>query len=426
MRHLYRSGLFALLVAMTGALTAGPATADTAETFQGAAAARALHVSVLGQDATLGVASVDGASTLRAVADAAGQLLVQATSSSVKLTSDNTSGADPTSGSRCGQGVIPSPLSDVLSLDLVCSSVKADISKGAPHAFGQGSVAAVNLNAGTLLKQLNLDTLTQPVVDAVQPILDQLNQATGQNAQLQAGEDTVKTILEDLTTTTRTLSVKLGNSSSELTTVAGTVTSASNAQAAQIDILPLAALNNTPLASITVGSAQTRAVYDRVKGTSTASADPALVTVQLASILGGQTIKVAPGETVTILQGTPLESTIIVADGHTESGANSAKAVADGVSLELFKGLNLSTGSTSTTAAAPSAAVVLQLAHSESSVSGTPAVVSPAPPPAAAPPAQVKALALTGPSPWLGLMGIALVGSAYGARRLSRRYGEVS
>ena len=223
-----------------------------------------------------------------------------------------------------------------------------------------------------------------------------------------------------------TLSVKLGNSSSELTTVAGTVTSASNAQAAQIDILPLAALNNTPLASVTVGSAQTRAVYDRVKGTSTASADPALVTVQLASILGGQTIKVAPGETVTILQGTPLESTIIVADGHTESGANSAKAVADGVSLELFKGLNLSTGSTSTTAAAPSAAVVLQLAHSESSVSGTPAVVSPAPPPAAAPPAQVKALALTGPSPWLGLMGIALVGSAYGARRLSRRYGEVS
>jgi len=264
------------------------------------------------------------------------------------------------------------------------------------------------------------------VIDAAQPILDQLNTVTGGNATLTQGTDTIKTLLDDLTTTTQTLGVKLGTSTSELTTVAGTVTSASHAEAAEIDILPLAALDNTPLASITVGSAQTKAVYDRVKGTATASADPSLVTVKLASILGGQTIKVAPGETLTILKDTPLESTIIVADGHTDIGPNSAKAVADGVSLELFKGLNLSTGSTSTTAAAPSAAVVLQLAHSESSVSGTPAVVSPAPPPAAAPPAQVKALALTGPSPWLGLMGIALVGSAYGARRLSRRYGEVS
>ena len=38
------------------------------------------------------------------------------------------------------------------------------------------------------------------------------------------------------------------------------------------------------------------------------------------------------------------------------------------------------------------------------------------------PAAQVKALALTGPSPWLGVVGMVLLGSAYGARRLSRRY----
>src|SRR5205823_137416 len=137
---------------------------------------------------------------------------------------------------------------------------------------------------------------------------------------------------------------------------------------------------------------------------------------------GGQTLKVAPGETLTILQGTPLESTITVADGHTEIGPNSAKAVADGVSLELLKGLSLGTG-TAATASDPEAAVVLQLAHSESSASGAPAVVTPpAPPSAPAPPAaQVKALALTGPSPWLGVVGMVLLGSAYGARRLSRR-----
>ena len=45
---------------------------------------------------------------------------------------------------------------------------------------------------------------------AVQPILDQLNTVTGGNATLQQGVDTVKTLLNDLTTTTQTLGVKLG------------------------------------------------------------------------------------------------------------------------------------------------------------------------------------------------------------------------
>src|SRR5205807_2634330 len=136
-------------------------------------------------------------------------------------------------------------------------------------------------------------------------------------------------------------------------------------------------------------------------------------------------LSVAPGQTITILQGTPLESTITIADGHTTSAGKSASAVADGVSIQLFKGLSSllpTTGasSLSTAAAAPSAAVVLELAHTESAVTGNPATATPANPAAPAAP-EVKALAFTGSSPWLPVGGIALLAGFWGTRRLRRR-----
>ena len=141
----------------------------------------------------------------------------------------------------------------------------------------------------------------------------------------------------------------------------------------------------------------------------------------------GPLLSVAPGQTITILQGTPLESTITVADGHTETAGKSAKAVADGVSVQLFKGLSSllptsGTRSLHTAAADPSAAVVVELAHTESAVTGNPPAVAPTPANPAAPnPAQVKALAFTGSSPWLPVGGVVLLAGFWGTRRLRRR-----
>src|SRR5207247_1402303 len=215
--------------------------------------------------------------------------------------------------------------------------------------------------------------------------------------------------------------VKLGDSTSELTTVANTVTSTSSAQGATIEILPVTALGGTPIATITAGSAKATAIYDRIAGKSSAIFDPALVSVHFASALGLPDVKVAPGQTITLLAGTPLESTITVGDGSQQTGANSASAVADGVSLHLLKGINAPTGASSVSALATGpGAVVLELAHAEVSVNGTapqktvPNVAPPAPP-------AVKALAFTGTSPWLPIGGFALLGAAWGTRRLRRR-----
>jgi hypothetical protein len=183
---------------------------------------------------------------------------------------------------------------------------------------------------------------------------------------------------------------------------------------------------NTPLASIVIGSATATATQDKATGNGTANYDPSIVTVKLAPVLGlpATTIPLRPGQTITILQGTPLESTITLGDGKTDNAKNSSKAMADGVSLQLLKGLALPslTGSSSTASAAatgassaPTGGIVLELAHAEAAVATQP--VAPAPAPVVQAPKQ---LPFTGAPRWLGLLGFALVAAGFGTRRVLR------
>src|SRR3954447_14493040 len=440
MRTLRRIGFLGLAGVVVAAVAAPAAHADTPETFSATGTARALHVSVLGQDATFGVTDGTVGAPLTAVANAAGQLLQPQTLSKVALSADNSTAADPTNGQQRGAvPSLPDPLGTIVKTDLACSLAKADITKGLPNATSTAGVASVAVNAQTLLNgvlgntplgSLQLGDTVNQVTDALAPVLTAISDATSQTPVHLDPQSTITDLLNSLTTQ-QTLSLSLGNSTSNLTTVANTLTSTSQALGGQIKILPIAALNNTPLATITVGSSKTSAVYDRVKGAGTASFDPALVTVDLAPVLGLPAnlthVSVAPGQTITILQGTPLESTIPLADGHTETAGKSAKAVADGVSIQLFKGLSAllptaGTNSVRTAAASPSAAVVVELAHSESAVTGNPATATPSPANPAAPAApEVTALAFTGTSPWLSVGGVVLLAGFWGTRRLRRR-----
>ena len=438
MRTLRRIGLLGLAGVVVAGFAAPAAHADTPEAFSATGTARALHISVLGQDATFGVTDGTVGAPLTALANAAGQLLQPASLSKVALSSDNSTASDPTSGlQKCALPSLPDPLGTILKTDLACSLAKADITKGAPHAIGTAGVASVAVNAQSLLQgllgntplgSLKLGDTVKPVTDQLQPVLDAIN---AQSPVQLASTSTITDLLNALTTA-QTLSLDLGKSTSDLVTTVANTTSTSTALGGQIKILPIAALNNTPLATITIGSAKTTAAYDRVKGAGTASFDPAIVTVDLAPVLGLPAnlthVSVAPGQTITILQGTPLESTITLADGHTTTNGKSASAVADGVSIQLFKGLSsllpsaAGSNSVRTAAADPSAAVVVELAHAESAVTGTPAVPGPtAANPAAPTPPEVKALAFTGTSPWLPVAGVALLAGFWGTRRLRRR-----
>ena len=441
MRTLRRIGMLGLAGVMLAAFAvpATSASADTPESFTATGTARALHISVLGQDATFGVTDGTVGDPLTALANAAGQLLQPSTLSKVSLSSDNSSASDPTNGvQRCALPTLPAPLGNILDLSVACSLAKADITKGLPNSLSQAGVATVNVNAQSLLNgvlgntplgSLQLGNTVNQVTNALQPVLSAISNVTKQTP-VQLDPSTTITDLLNSLTTQQTLSLSLGNSTSTLGTITNTLTSASKALGGELKILPIAALNNTPLADIKVGSSSTTASYDRTKGAGTASFDPALVTVDLAPVLGLPAalthLSVAPGQTITILQGTPLESTISVADGKTTTDGKSASAVADGVSIQLFKGLagllpTAGAGTLGTAAATPAAAVVVELAHSESAVTGTPAVATPPANPSAPAAPQVKALAFTGSSPWLPVGGVFLLAGFWGTRRLRRR-----
>lgn len=381
----------AMLAGAMAAAPAGAQAAGTPESFAGSSTATALDLTLVGQRLTVGLSKADVESTLRAVASGAGQLLAPATTTKAEVSADNTAASEL---DKCGPITLPAPLASLLKVATACSSSTAAVTNRAPKASATASVAAIDLFGNTVLNQ---------VIQPIQPVLEQI---FGQLSQVAPQLDPVTATVGDLITavgSTTTLSIRLGNSTSESVTTAGQVTATATAAGGQIDILPLGGLNKAPLASIIVGSAKAVTAYDRGKGLSSATADPALVTVKL-NLPGGlvppQTIPVAPGQEITILAGTPLESTIRVAKATTsvDPATQKATAVADGVSLELLKGLQ--------------GGVAVKLAHAESAVAGKPAV----------PVVEAtRELPRTGADGWLPAAGAAMVVAALLTRRMVLR-----
>src|SRR4051812_21258688 len=152
MRTLRRIGLLGLAGVVITAVAAPTAHADTPEAFSGTGTARALHISVLGQDATFGVTDGNVGAPLTAVANAAGQLLQPASLSKVSLSSDNSTASDPSDGKqRCAVPTLPAPLNTLVDTAVACSLAKADITKSLPNATSTAGVANVTVNAQNLL-----------------------------------------------------------------------------------------------------------------------------------------------------------------------------------------------------------------------------------------------------------------------------------
>ena len=382
MRIIRRLIAVAGVVALAGSFVASaPAGAQTPEVYAGSALGRALNLSVLGQSATFGVSTAKIDSTLKATADGAGQVLVLGSTTKAEVTGNNAKQDAP---QACAAAV---PVAPVLNLGLVCSASTAEVANSLPHAVSEGSLAELDITANAL----PINSVIAPVQGALEGVFGTLPDA------LDPATDTVSDLLTAVGTT-QTLDAKIGHSRSEVSTVAGVVTATGVAEAAQIDLLPVGGLLENPVASIIVGSAKATAVYDRAAGTASGSYDPAIVTVRLSTPLTGNVdIPVTVGQTVTILEGTPLESTITVADGSvTKNPDGSVSSVADGVKLELLKGVN--------------GGVILELAHAEAGAAGSPAVLGSV--------LDVPELARTGGMPWIPIAGVGAVGLAVLARRV--------
>lgn len=344
------------LIVTAFAASSPSASAGVSEAYVGSAAGRALNIDIKAANlqATLGATTASINSTLKASATATGSLTPLGDNTvSVEATQANGHQEAP---EVCATPAIPAPASEIIGLGVACAQASSTVANGLPVASSSAAVGRLELKANTILSSL-------PIGDILEDVFTPLT-TTGTDL------DAVTTSVQDLVTSvlnTKTLDAEFGASTSRVETVAGKVTSTATADGGVIRILPsptLSALpeySDVPIATIKVSSSSAQAVYDRAAGaTAKPTWDAALVTVEFSPALGlpVSTIKVAPNQTQTILAGTPLESTITVADGHLVTNADGTQgAVADGVKLELLKNVN--------------GGILLELAHSEAGVGGS-------------------------------------------------------
>jgi hypothetical protein len=317
--------------------------------------ARALELGIGNQGVTLGAAIARADSTPSAQGLGAGEcgLLgdnpdptkVACQSGTVEKSSYPGDAGKP--GETCAAPSLPAPLDTVLQLDTACGSSESGLSTGGfPTTSNEGKVAEVAVN-------LDLSGLSQQLQDAKSQVIDALQQVISQ------APDPIKTALEQILNVIdvgQAGQLKIGVASSNIATSATGLTVASSAAGAQIGVLGIpevdaagkpisgtAQATENGLIIVDVGQSDASVALDTANATAKAAADPSLVTVKVRDITKTTptytTIQVAPGQTQTILAGTPLESTITAADSTVSNKGSSAAAAADAVRLDLIKGV---------------------------------------------------------------------------------------
>lgn len=335
------------------ALPAGAADGKTTYALEGEA--RGLELSVGEQGLTLGVALSRADSTPKALGVGAGQCSVLGQSSDPDslpcneetMQKSSAPGQPNDQGETCAAPAVPAPLDSVLTLDLACGASWSAVTKAGPTTTNIGKVGEVALG-------LDLTGLIPQAEDAKEQLVDQLQDVIG------GAPEPIKNALNSLLDTIdegQAGQIVLGPAESNVTSKSGKVTVSSSAGGASIGVAGIPDLNaegvpipgsseatEDGLIVIEVGRSNARASVDKTTALADSAATAALVTVKVRDITQAEPtyeeVSVAPGQTVTILEGTPAESTISAAAASQDNKKGSAVAAADAVRLHLLKGVS--------------------------------------------------------------------------------------
>lgn len=412
------TAVVALIAAIAVPAGAAPAQKSHVE-YALAGEARGLEVAIGNEGISLGLALSRADSAPSALGVGAGQCTLLGEDpdpDSLPCTEESTSktnypGAPGDGVEICGN-TLPAPLADVVDLRVACGSSRSGIRGGLPFSTNSGRVAhlGVTLPVGTVLDNLPTQPLVDQLTDTLSPVLDQTPGTV---------QDAVDNVLEIITgaAETEALAVELGPASSNIARKGKGLSVSSDAAGALIGIIGIpegsvdgtsVSVSSDPLKNglviIEVGRGAASASADNRNANATAAASAAVVTVKVRDITKPEPtyveVSVAPGESYTVLEGTPAESTIEAATATVEENGTDARAVANAVRLHLLKGVN--------------GGVALSLGRATAAAKAE--VVKPAPPIRNAPP---EPLPFTGgidrTLPALGLIGLAAL--AYVVRR---------
>ncbi len=236
------------------------------------------------------------------------------------------------------------------------------VDNGGPQAVGRGSVTGVDLEASTSLRssmsrfQALLDALTpvreqtiDAAQDAVGPSHAKMLQSLIATLGLRPGDSvsSVATLVGQLVEGTRQASllasITMAESSAQANSDAQRIVALAATGGGQIDLLPGFGSGGTPLLSVIVGPAKSTSSFDRATAAGTLTDEPAETRILLGLPLVGNElaeIVIEPGTPVTLLAGTPLETTVSAGGGrHDQKGDGSATSYVDGTSVELLRGV---------------------------------------------------------------------------------------
>lgn len=425
---------------LLGSLTKGLTVGNTETTFEGLnpveAQGLAIGVcSLLGSN-LLNLPAVNG--TLPGSLPGLGALPVLGTlpcTGQDQVESDSTANQGSTTQS-CGTNLNLA----ILDIQTACASSYSTAASGRPESANNAGVAEIdvnlvsgvlgNLGLNNLLGTLGLGNLTGggsgvtgtlSSLPVVGPLVNQLvggllgpvlqgnlggTLSSGQSTDLLSS---VTNLLQQvLSGAGNLLSIKLGQSSSILSNNGSASTESSSAAGATIGLID-------NLIQVTVGSANTQVVWNDATGQASSSATPAIANVQIANpltggsllnlpvtipnlsgLLGGLLSSTDQAGDLTLLAGTPLQTTIKVASATPASTGASVTAQSTGVGIDALQGLG---------ASAPGAydgGLDLNLANANSSMAGNIAKVQSAAP----------ALPITGGPIYVYLAGAAVVAVA--------------
>ncbi len=249
----------------------------------------------------------------------------------------------------CGEKLpaFPAPFSGLAAASLACGSAavhNTSATDGLARATGQA--ASFRLDLSSILGQ---------VVKPATPAVKALGGVLGKLPPLPGGGTTVGRIFRQVdkaATGDFAIEIAPGPSSSATEATARSLSTRATAAGAVVTILPTGGLGGAPLARIVVGSASATASVRRsaaggVVEQPAATDDPALVTVEVnAPAVGSRTFSVVPGQSMTILAGTPLQSTISVGSGSvTTAPTGAVTAEASAVTIALAQGVGASPAS---------------------------------------------------------------------------------
>ncbi len=414
-------GLALTAVVLAATLGTLPAAAEetvvvrSPEAYVASSLARGLDINLFGTRLTIGASRTLIDSSPNAEAQGAGVLLVAGTVADASVAGANQSDDPP---KAC---ILDLDLG-LLGLEAACGDAAANTPGGLPQAIATGAVAGVDLLGTSVLDpilaplaELLDDTVAMaldPLLGLLGPLLEPLLGALNLNT-----DSLVSDLLDGIRRATGVLAVRLGATAASATTDPSTVLAQGAADGAVIEVLPGLTPLGAPLLTIRVGEARASVQLTRpapnedspATAAATASFDAALATVALGLPLLGPDVTEIPiglGQPIVLLEGTPLEIRISVGAGSVTDIDNGGKmAVADGVSIELLRGLNGGIG--------------LQLAHAEAAAAGRGALIEIVEPPPTTTPPPLE-LARTGSNgPWLPLLGASLLAAAYLVRRLT-------